>query len=141
MPIDKPLAYRSLFDPLPAVGIEPTRGYPQRILSPQRLPFRHAGTFLTVARSAGIHGHAIWLEAAEGVGFEPTVGLHLLRFSRPSRSTTLAPLPRKAMLKARTTWQARIFNRLLVTDLVDDVVGDENRDIDGHSQRDRIARP
>ena len=28
---------------LPAVGIEPTRGYPQRILSPQRLPFRHAG--------------------------------------------------------------------------------------------------
>ena len=24
-------------------GIEPTRGYPQRILSPQRLPFRHAG--------------------------------------------------------------------------------------------------
>ena len=30
---------------LPAVGIEPTRGYPQRILSPQRLPFRHAGTY------------------------------------------------------------------------------------------------
>ena len=28
---------------IPAVGIEPTRGYPQRILSPQRLPFRHAG--------------------------------------------------------------------------------------------------
>ena len=32
--------------PIPAVGIEPTRGYPQRILSPQRLPFRHAGTIL-----------------------------------------------------------------------------------------------
>ena len=31
---------------IPAVGIEPTRGYPQRILSPQRLPFRHAGAFL-----------------------------------------------------------------------------------------------
>ena len=28
----------------------------------------------------------------EGVGFEPTVGFHLLRFSRPSQSTTLAPL-------------------------------------------------
>lgn len=23
------------------VGLEPTRDYPQRILSPQRLPFRH----------------------------------------------------------------------------------------------------
>ena len=29
----------------------------------------------------------------EGVGFEPTVGLHPLRFSRPSQSATLAPLP------------------------------------------------
>ncbi len=29
---------------------------------------------------------------AEGVGFEPTDGLRHLRFSRPSRSTTLAPL-------------------------------------------------
>ncbi len=27
---------------IPAVGVEPTRGYPQRILSPQRLPWvRH----------------------------------------------------------------------------------------------------
>ncbi len=33
-----------------------------------------------------------WLSAAEGVGFEPTVGLHLLRFSRPS---TIAPEPLK----------------------------------------------
>ena len=31
-------------------------------------------------------------ELAERVGFEPTVGLHLLRFSRPTRSTTLPPL-------------------------------------------------
>ena len=37
---------RSVVSPVPAVGIEPTRGYPQRILSPQRLPFRHAGTIL-----------------------------------------------------------------------------------------------
>src|SRR5690242_15968635 len=33
---------------------------------------------------------------AERVGFEPTVRLHAQRFSRPSRSTTLAPLPRPA---------------------------------------------
>ena len=37
-----------IVSPIPAVGIEPTRGYPQRILSPQRLPFRHAGTVLIV---------------------------------------------------------------------------------------------
>ena len=30
---------------LPAVGLEPTRGYPQQILSLHRLPFRHAGIF------------------------------------------------------------------------------------------------
>ena len=28
---------------VPAVGLEPTRGYPQQILSLHRLPFRHAG--------------------------------------------------------------------------------------------------
>lgn len=33
----------------------------------------------------------VW-ELAERVGFEPTVGLHLLRFSRPTRSTTPPPL-------------------------------------------------
>ncbi len=32
------------------------------------------------------------MEMAERVGFEPTVRLHAQRFSRPSRSTTLAPL-------------------------------------------------
>ena len=31
-------------------------------------------------------------QVAERVGFEPTVGLHLQRFSRPPRSTTPAPL-------------------------------------------------
>ena len=35
-------------------------------------------------------------DVAERVGFEPTVRLHAQRFSRPSRSTTLAPLPRQA---------------------------------------------
>jgi hypothetical protein len=29
---------------VPRVGVEPTRPYGQRILSPQRLPFRHPGT-------------------------------------------------------------------------------------------------
>ena len=28
---------------MPEVGVEPTRGCPQRILSPPRLPFRHSG--------------------------------------------------------------------------------------------------
>ncbi len=32
-----------LFKLVPAVGLEPTRGYPQQILSLHRLPFRHAG--------------------------------------------------------------------------------------------------
>src|SRR5436305_1215110 len=35
---------------------------------------------------------------AERVGFEPTVRLHAQRFSRPSQSTTLAPLPRVALI-------------------------------------------
>ena len=30
---------------------------------------------------------------------------------------------------------------LLLTDLVEDIVGDEDRHIDGHGQRDRVARP
>jgi integrase len=39
-------------------------------------------------------------DGAEGVGFEPTVGLTLQRFSRPPRSTTLAPLrnPRRLIV-------------------------------------------
>ena len=32
------------------------------------------------------------MQKAEGVGFEPTVGLPPQRFSRPSQSSTLAPL-------------------------------------------------
>ena len=37
----------------------------------------------------------IWKSGvAEGVGFEPTVRVSAQRFSRPSRSTTPAPLPR-----------------------------------------------
>ena len=30
---------------VPRAGVEPARPYGQRILSPQRLPFRHPGTF------------------------------------------------------------------------------------------------
>ncbi len=28
---------------VPKTGLEPVRGYPQRFLRPQRLPFRHSG--------------------------------------------------------------------------------------------------
>ncbi len=31
-------------EPMPEVGLEPTRPCGQRILSPPRLPFRHSGT-------------------------------------------------------------------------------------------------
>ena len=34
---------------LPAVGLEPTRGCPQQILSLPRLPFRHAGISCTTS--------------------------------------------------------------------------------------------
>jgi len=37
---------------------------------------------------------------AEGVGFEPTVGFHLLRFSRPSQSAALAPLRERRVGRA-----------------------------------------
>ncbi len=54
---------------LPAVGIEPTRGYPQRILSPQRLPFRHAGRIRFCKQLSGIvflatNRHELRIEAA-----------------------------------------------------------------------------
>ena len=40
--LDKKRAPKCSFS-MPAVGLEPTRGYPQQILSLHRLPFRHAG--------------------------------------------------------------------------------------------------
>ena len=44
----------TLFVFLPAVGLEPTRGCPQQILSLPRLPFRHAGIWvIEYHRSAG----------------------------------------------------------------------------------------
>ena len=33
-------------DMVPRAGVEPARPFGQRILSPQRLPFRHPGTLL-----------------------------------------------------------------------------------------------
>jgi hypothetical protein len=83
-------------------------------------------------------------KSAEGVGFEPTVGLHLLRFSRPSQSTTLAPLRREAN---RCAWQqphqraATPACLLLADHLVQNVVRNEDRHVHGHRQRDRITRP
>ena len=34
---------------VPRAGVEPARPYGQRILSPQRLPFRHPGTRVKIA--------------------------------------------------------------------------------------------
>ena len=36
---------------MPVVGLEPTRGCPQQILSLPRLPFRHAGFYGTFKQS------------------------------------------------------------------------------------------
>src|SRR4051794_40130821 len=65
------------------------------------------------------------LAEAEGVGFEPTEAVTPQRFSRPSRSTTPAPLR-----DART---------LLPDDLVQDVLGDEDRHVDGHGDGDGVT--
>ena len=89
----------------------------------------------------GNPGHSRWRHSAEGVGFEPTVGLHLLRFSRPSQSTTLAPLRVGRKTNAVISHRLDPSRHLLLTDLVQDVVGDEDRHIDGHRQRDRVTRP
>ena len=35
---------------VPRAGVEPARPFGQRILSPQRLPFRHPGTHAKIAR-------------------------------------------------------------------------------------------
>jgi hypothetical protein len=56
------------------------------------------------------------LKSAEGVGFEPTVSLHLLRFSRPSQSTTLAPLRLDAKLKAATKSQGPLIPGVFTAD-------------------------
>jgi len=68
----------------------------------------------------------------EGVGFEPTDVSRRQRFSRPSRSTTLAPLldSDNAMPRVR-----------LLADLVDDIFGHEDRDVDRHGDGDGVARP
>jgi hypothetical protein len=96
----------------------------------------------SVARSAEDHHCGTWRKSAEGVGFEPTVGLHLLRFSRPSQSTTLAPLRIGTKLRAaEASWGRPDSRHLLLTDLVQNVVGDEDRHVDRHGQRDRVARP
>jgi hypothetical protein len=91
----------------------------------------------------------------EGVGFEPTVGFHLLRFSRPSRSTTLAPLLLPSNVPDEDTYTGRTCCLALPSSppprtsaclraaahLVQNIVGDEDRNIHRHRQRDRITRP
>src|SRR5688572_1432752 len=47
--------------PLPPVGIEPTRPFGHRILSPKRLPFRHGGyAFILSIRTSGARCCSSW---------------------------------------------------------------------------------
>ena len=41
------ITYSLYFKRVPEEGLEPSRHYWQRILSPQRLPFRHSGKYKT----------------------------------------------------------------------------------------------
>src|SRR3954453_13031787 len=61
----------------------------------------------------------------------PGTGGTCQRFSRPSRSSTLAPLPIGASDE---------IPRSSLADLVEVVVGDEDRHVDRHGQRDGVAR-
>ncbi len=65
------------------------------------------------------------------VGFEPTVGLTLLRFSRPSQSATLAP-PRIERTSGRAIRSMPHF--------VDDIFGDVDRHVNSHGNSDGITR-
>jgi hypothetical protein len=38
---------------VPEVGLEPTQGFPYRILSPARLPFHHSGTAVLLITKHG----------------------------------------------------------------------------------------
>jgi hypothetical protein len=78
---------------------------------------------------------------AEGVGFEPTEGLTLQRFSRPSQSTTLAPLRISIGLDAGRGPTNHGFTSGSLTDFLDDVFGHVDGDVDRHGQRDRVAGP
>ena len=80
------------------VGFEPTvpvkvhtlsRRAQSTALAPLRVKASgvRAGNRASKTRTTG----DCWM-MAEGVGFEPTVRLNVQRFSRPSRSTTPAPL-------------------------------------------------
>ncbi len=55
------------------------------------LPRKPQETCRSARRSVRRRARLVW-ELADRVGFEPTVGLHLLRFSRPTRSTTPPPV-------------------------------------------------
>ena len=55
------------------------------------LPRKPQETCHSAGRWVGRRVRLVW-ELAERVGFEPTVPLRVLRFSRPTRSTTLPPL-------------------------------------------------
>ena len=52
---------------VPEEGLEPSQGYPYRILSPARLPFHHSGTGATI-NSQGLVGIQERLQIRTGVG-------------------------------------------------------------------------
>jgi hypothetical protein len=64
---------------MPAVGIEPTRGYPQRILSPERLPLRHVHEIHTYQRTSRLASDPT-TRTALGAGGNEGVG-DIVRFS------------------------------------------------------------
>src|SRR2546430_15145552 len=61
-----------------------------RVVRALQCPLLSAVTF--GARSSK-YGYLTWAKRAEREGFEPSEDLHPQRFSRPSHSSALAPLP------------------------------------------------
>lgn len=92
--------------------------------------------------------HGVFESATEGVGFEPTEPLRVQRFSRPSQSTTLAPLRggKRFWLGERRGW--KVGRQLcLLLDRVgsglhgfgDDILGDVNGNIGGDGDGQSVA--
>jgi hypothetical protein len=85
-------------------GLEPGRGYPQRFLRPQRLPFRHFRMF-RLAEVKHVPEHktdpawsgSVPVDLERKMGFEPTT------FSLARRCSTTEPLPRWSPRVARNT--------------------------------------
>ena len=73
-------------------------------------------------------GYCQTLTLAEGEGFEPPEPLRVLRFSRPSQSTTLAPLRNRDFAQA-----------LLLNSFIKNILGNIDGDFDGEGEGDGVA--